>query len=517
MIPAASRGAVGEHFAAVESSMPARRRVSRVFAGMAADQHSLAQWLEEGAKEFRAVEFSQERGAEFSEAWNIDIDAAEVERWLEAGKNAALLEGAAKARQKEANRYASSADSILLCSSGLFRRAATGCGEGCSAANVSRCNRPGCPICARARASELVKEWAPKIGGLTDTRTLMLSIPNVALGELDAGVDLLHKAFGVFRRGAWFKERWDGGFFATETTVGKAPKALGGRAKKGHHPHLHAVVGNAARELPSWMDFDVHQMRDQWSEAVARAKDPTRARRQLKWEKIDRRTKEGARQATIDRLILAAGPRPEPAPRLIVWIDKPFLMKDGKKIYASSAQSPEEHTALLEATAREALKYHAKGMPDLPRDFTEEIIRARESRRWIQGFGTLHATGIRACRACKTPQFRDPENPTEAAAVEWAVKQGGGDVKPALACPCLGREWRIKDQGEHCACCGALGETLRELEDEPQTCCSHGFSFDSFEFVSPPRDEWLSFHPAGLQKRRKSREIDKPPPAQLTL
>lgn len=499
---------VREHFAAVDGSARERKRLARVYDRMGDAERAKAADSATLAALSRFIEEKAERRMRIA-AGLEDREAFDGAYALGESVSSSKAEAAAAAFELEADRRAKAASSVRSCCAGLFKRKATKCMDGCAAEAVSRCNRIGCPLCARARAAELVREWAPKLRELEDRRTLTFTIPNVSDGELAAGVDLLHRAFGVFRRSAWFRARWDGGFFSTETTRGRPPRETWERDRRGRpvkpkeltmwHPHLHCIVGNLERAYPEAMGpfndgvFSHAELAREWSEAVERAKDPTRARRQRQWERIDRLEREGR----STRLLRAkAGDRPADAPQLIVWIDALFskrkvMLESGRvrweRIYERDARTDEERESILESATREALKYIAKGIGDLEVTSATELILAKERTRWLQGFGTLHATGVRACRECRAPR--------EAAAFDvlW----------PMYRCPCGGKAWRLRDRGEACPCCKAIGETMRELEEsDGPSCCPHGHEYDAIEFETPPREEWARRSPVGLAKPR---------------
>lgn len=407
--------------------------------------------------------------------------------------------------QNESYRYRTAAESVRICGESLIGRRAM---DECKAAPiVCTCNRIGCELCARTRSSKLTAEWAPRLADLSDMRVLMLSIPNVRRGRLLDGHDLLAKAITIFRKMPWFAARWDGGVFAHEVTLGRPPKHLWKRDASGKpiepragewwHPHVHGIVGNAERELPDGVRFDWQDLRDCWSEAVAQAQDPTRKKTQRIWARIDAlrarladdvgnygRERQVRREKTqLARLLETAPPRPKKARELNVWIDEPFAqVKHGDewvKLYERNCKTAGERETVRRAVVREAMKYISKGIPAMPISAACELIRAKECRRWLQGFGSLHAQGVRGCRECRQS-----------------------------SCPtCHGKKWRISENelGDLCPCCRREGETERELEQDEAAACEHGCPFDQIEVSKPAWEEWAALHPVGLFRPRKPR------------
>lgn len=485
-------------------------RLARIYMRLAREEHATSQGLERDAVALEGEIQAAVRELAIADASN-DFERGES-AWArgEAAKDGKTLgphglRELAAFHQHEANRHHKSAESVRMCCESMIARKA---GDGCKTNPiVTTCNRIGCSLCARGRAQRLTEEWAPRLGDLTDTRVLMLSIPNVRRAWLLKGHDLLARAIRIFRSTAWFTSRWDGGVFAHEVTLGRPPRHLWKRDKDGKpieprpgewwHPHVHGIVGNGARELPDGVRFDWWELRDVWSESVAQAEDPARKKAQKIWARIDLLTLRIAdelgnygrdrqlrrEKKQLARLLETAPARPKKARELTVWIDEPFSqVKDGdtwRRVYERDCKTPEERANVRRSVVREAMKYISKGIPAMPTTAACELVRAKECRRWLQGFGTLHAQGVRGCRSCRVTS----------------------------CAKCHGRKWRVKDNelGDLCPCCKVEGETERELEKEESECCEHGNPFDVIEFTKPAWEEWAALHPLGLLRPRRPR------------
>ena len=589
----------------MEQSQPERDRVARLYLRASRIYHVRSLGLDRRAEKEADLEkrilvqmqLANARGdkAAFDKAWEEGSTLNPFERKKQSAES-----------QLEAVRYATAHDSVKACGSGLWKRCASGCPSGCTRHVVTRCNRIGCPSCARARALDLVHEWAPKLADLEDTRTLTLTIPNVGAGHLAKACDLLMDAFKRLSRRKWFMDRWDAGVRALEVTY-----------KHGWHPHLHVIVGTVdqtwadgpasawpqrtnvkwvtcetckgkgtipdhgscslcrgkglrrvryclkprmlpvrwaedtrdflSRQPPEWTrGSEWSDLRLEWSKCVALARLPKRSGKKDRAEVEEEcdaaharwlRAKKTGRQIRGKAL----------GPLLVCFIKEPFYVRydpcpkcggsgmrsgavcwecDGKgKLRVEvtermAGDDQQERRRIREAATREAIKYVSDGLPKMPGSRAIELIQAKEGRRWLQGFGRLHAQGERACRTCRREcptcqQCKDGvERDLDLATLTFVHHTDTGGVVPCVSCG--GSVWRLKDRAdqdgkageerETCPCCGAMGETLADIEKEDaETECEHGFSFDRGEYVIVPFETWALLAPSGLWHPRSER------------
>lgn len=129
-----------------------------------------------------------------------------------------------------------------------------------------RCGRKTCPDCAEIWSSRLRLELLKRLLTVpaTEIRHIVLTVPNVPIGALSAGIDQLYKS-----RRDWIKEgvrgkRREGAWLHHEGYICKLEVTWSRRT--GWHPHLHLLM-----HLPTGIDLRRHDhARLAWGTVTAR-------------------------------------------------------------------------------------------------------------------------------------------------------------------------------------------------------------------------------------------------------